>query len=349
MRTSPLRYPFVGVPPDNWDFSRYNPEFFQHLEHQIRQLQQLGIQADVILFHPYDKGHWGFDRMPDDVDDAYVRYVVSRLAAFQNVWWSLANEYDFMESKQEDDWDRLFQLVAHCDPYEHLRSIHNGSRIYNHTHPWVTHASIQNGSAVEDAGRAILYRDVYRKPIVFDEVKYEGDIPRRWGNLSPQEMVHRFWQGTIAGTYVGHGECYLRSDDVLWWSKGGILRGESPPRIAFLGQILATAPVEGVEPIDKWQVSNIAGQPGRQYLVYFGKQTPSSWPFELPRHGLEAGYRFRVDVIDTWRMQIQPVDQVFQITAADGYRFVDQHAASVELPGRPWMALRIQRLEETRP
>ena len=109
----------------------------------------------------------------------------------------------------------------------------------------------------------MLYRDVYRKPIVFDEIKYEGDIPLRWGNLSAEEMVHRFWECIIAGTYPGHGECYLDPSDVLWWSKGGVLRGQSPARIAFLRDILATAPAEGIEPIDKWQVPERGRQAGR--------------------------------------------------------------------------------------
>src|SRR5262249_3305345 len=205
-RTEPTLYPFVGKPPNAWDFSRFNPDFFRHLEKRIGQLRDLGIEADLILFHPYDKGHWGFDRMGAAVDDRYLRYLIARLAAYRNVWWSLANEYDFLKEKTEADWDQYFQLVARTDPYGHLRSIHNGTLIYNHTQPWVTHASIQNGSAVADFGRALLYRDVYRKPVVFDEVKYEGDIEQRWGNLSAEEMVHRFWQGAIAGTYVGHGE-----------------------------------------------------------------------------------------------------------------------------------------------
>ncbi|HEX6963327.1 MAG TPA: DUF5060 domain-containing protein, partial [Lacipirellula sp.] len=233
----PPLYPFAGAPPNRWDFARFNPEFFRHLEQRILELQELGIEADVILFHPYDEGHWGFDRMPDEVDDRYLQYIVARLAAFRNVWWSLANEFDFMTEKQPEDWDRLFQVVAESDPYGRLRSIHNGRILYNHNQRWVTHASIQNGSAAEDAGRAILYRDAYRKPVVFDEIKYEGDIPKRWGNLSAEEMVHRFWECIIAGTYPGHGECYLHPEDILWWSKGGVLHGESPQRIAFLRDV----------------------------------------------------------------------------------------------------------------
>jgi hypothetical protein len=91
----PLLYPFEGTPPRAWDTTRFNPKFFQHLEKRIADLRGLGIEADIILFHPYDEGHWGFDRMPPVADDRYLRYVVSRLSAFRNVWWSLANEYDF--------------------------------------------------------------------------------------------------------------------------------------------------------------------------------------------------------------------------------------------------------------
>ncbi|MCA1686621.1 MAG: DUF5060 domain-containing protein, partial [Planctomycetia bacterium] len=252
-QNEPPEYPFAGKPPRDWEFDRFNPAFFRRLERRVGQLRDMGIEADLILFHPYDQGHWGFDRMEPAADDRYLRYVVARLSAYRNVWWSLANEWDFMKEKRGSDWDRFFRIVAEADPYSHLRSIHNGTRLYNQTKPLVTHASIQNGSAVEDAGRAVLYRDVYLKPIVFDEVKYEGNLPQRWGSISAEEMVHRFWQGTVAGTYVGHGETYLHPDDVIWWSKGGVLHGESPRRIAFLRKILEDGPPEGLEPIDKWQ------------------------------------------------------------------------------------------------
>src|SRR5437773_3663500 len=80
----PPMYPFEGT-PRRFDTSRFNPKFFQHFERRILDLQKLGIEADVILFHPYDEGHWGFDRMLANVDDRYLRYVVARLAAFRNV------------------------------------------------------------------------------------------------------------------------------------------------------------------------------------------------------------------------------------------------------------------------
>ncbi len=351
-QNEPPLYAFEGTPPKTWDYTRFNPAFFQHLEKRILQLQELGIEADIILLHPYDEGHWGFDRMPDEADDRYLRYIISRLAAYRNVWWSLANEYDFMKEKQESDWDRMIEVVTSADPYHRLTSIHNGKLLYNHTSPLLTHASIQNGSAAEEAARAVLYRDVYRKPIVFDEIKYEGDIPLRWGNLSAEEMVHRFWECIIAGTYPGHGECLLDPSDVLWWSKGGVLRGQSPARIAFLRDILATAPPEGIEPIDKWQNPNVAGKPGQYYLVYFGAKSPVKWKFRLPRTNrdnpqeLAGGMQFHVDVLDTWNMTVTPIDKPFIIRQPQkpDYLVFDEADSSITLPDNPWIALRITRL-----
>jgi hypothetical protein len=342
----PPRYPFEGTPPKSWDLARFNPEFFRHLENRVGRLRDLGFEADLILLHPYDKGHWGFDRMPPEADDRFLRYVVARLAAYRNVWWSLANEWDFLTEKRESDWDRMFQVVRDADPYGHLRSIHNGTVLYNHTHSWVTHASIQNGSAVEDYGRAILYRDAYRKPIVFDEVKYEGDVPERWGNIAGEELVHRFWQGTIAGTYVGHGETYRNPEEILWWSKGGALRGLSPPRIAFLRKILEDGTCEGFEPIDKWQDAPVAGKKGEYYLVYLGKDAPREWAVQLPRAGQDVPMTLRIDVIDTWDMTVTPLDGAFVLKPGDRYTLTCPGRPRITLPGKPYMAVRLRRVPD---
>ncbi|HEX6962277.1 MAG TPA: DUF5605 domain-containing protein, partial [Lacipirellula sp.] len=155
----------------------------------------------------------------------------------------------------------------------------------------------------------------------------------------------RFWECIIAGTYPGHGECYLHPEDILWWSKGGVLHGESPQRIAFLRDVLESSPAEGIEPIDKWQYANIAGKAGEYYLVYFGSERPKSWRFFLPRHELADGMRFRIEILDTWDMTITPVEWEADVRAESEYVFVDKEDREVELPGKPWMALRITRVE----
>jgi len=344
----PILYPFAGQPATNWDFTRFNVKYFQHLEQRMRDLEKLGIEADIILFHPYDEGHWGFDRMPADADDRYLHYVVARLSAFRNVWWSLANEWDFMRRKKESDFVRFGEIVSRDDPYHHLLSIHHGVRLFNHNLPWITHASIQSGAAVQDPARARAYRDTYHKPVVYDEVQYEGNIPSGWGRLSAQELVFRFWNATVAGTYCGHGETYRSDDQILWWSKGGVLKGQSPSRLAFLKKVLEEAPPEGIDPVD--QHPGMGGQPGKYYLIYFGKQTLTNWNFAIPRPPLDGpplaeGMKFTAEVLDTWNMTTSRVPGEFTLKLSDDGSYAAKDGRNIELPGRPYMAVRLNRLE----
>jgi hypothetical protein len=77
---------------------------------------------------------------------------------------------------------------------------------------------------------------------MIDECCYEGNLPQFWGSLSAREMVFRFWRTFASGAYCTHGETYLSDDDVVWWAKGGVLKGESPKRIAFLREIMESLP-----------------------------------------------------------------------------------------------------------
>jgi hypothetical protein len=267
---------------------------------------------------------------------------MARFGCYRNVWWSLANEFDFMKEKTDDDWKDILETVHKHNVEKHLVSIHNGTRLWNQTDPRLTHASIQNGSAVSDFGRAVLFRDVYEKPIVFDEVKYEGNLEQRWGNIIAEEMVHRFWQGTIAGTYVTHGETYKHTSDMIWWSKGGTLRGQSPPRIAFLKKVLEDGPSEGLEPIDKWQDERTCGQKGKFYLVYFGKESPKEWRVELPGKKDEAPMTLSIDVLDTWNMTVSKYPDPVTVKSDGAYRLTSQPAVTLPLPGKPYQAIRLK-------
>lgn len=315
-RNEPEHHAFEGSPEAGWDFTRFNPACFQHLETRIGQLRDLGIEADLILFHLYDR--WGYRSMDRETDDRYLRYVVARLAAYRNVWWSFANEYDLMRSKEMADWDRFFRIVQAADPVQHLRSIHNCADFYDHGKPWVTHASIQS-SQLSHVDR---WRDQYRKPVVVDECCYEGDVPQDWGNITAQEMVHRFWEGFCRGGYVGHGETYLHPEDVLWWSKGGTLHGESPARIRFLRDLVEAGPEGGLSPLRL--VGTCAGVEGEYYLAYFGLRQPARKAFTLPEDGT-----FRIDVIDAWEMTVRELAGTYS------------GKVEIELPGKTHTAIRI--------
>ncbi|MCU0916578.1 MAG: DUF5060 domain-containing protein [Planctomycetes bacterium] len=317
-----------------FDFSQPDPAFWRHVEQRILDLQPLGIEADLILWHPYDR--WGFADMSDEQDDRYLRYCIARLSAYRNVWWSLANEYDFMTNRPQghrgnkhwEDWDRFFSILQKEDPHRRLRGIHNGRTWYDHTKDWVTHASLQT-SEMEGGVR---FRTQYRKPVIYDECKYEGDIPQGWGNLTARAMTQRFWLGTLSGCYVGHGETYKHPQDILWWSKGGVLHGQSPQRIQWLKDFMAQAPAfHELQPLGDGQGTFVLAQEGEYYLVYCLDQRSQ-------RVRLAGSRPYRVDRIDPWEMIVAPVG-----TASPGeYTFSSSKADQVYrfMPYRPGETLR---------
>jgi hypothetical protein len=324
-----------------WDFTRFDPAFFNHLEKRIDDLKDLGIEADIIIFHPYDKGHWGFDSLGKENDLKYIKYLVARLSSFRNVWWSMANEFDYIKTKPREVWDVYTKAVVAADPYRHLVSIHNGSVYYDNWKPEFTHVSIQNGSTVEDFGRAVLLRDVFFRPMVYDEVCYEGDLPQRWGRLSGEEMTEAFWQGVIAGTYVTHGETYKNAGDTIFWAKGGRLIGSSPARIGFLRKILEESPGP-LSLADPWKDHKTAMADSSHYLIYFGKEMQTEWVFNLPKkEGPAANRKFRVELIDTWAMTIKKLPEIFETGEPVEYRIYDKQRKSIRLPLKPYLALRI--------
>ncbi len=332
-RDEPELFPFEGSPEKGWDFTAFKPAFFGKLEKRIGDLLDLGIEADLILFHPYD--HWGFSTMGQEADERYLRYIVARLCAYPNLWWSLANEYDLIKGKTIEDWERLAGILVEIDPYDHLRSIHNCMPFYDHSKPWVTHCSIQRQDVYKTAEYTDEWRAKYGKPIVIDECAYEGNINWGWGNITGQELVRRCWEGYVRGGYVGHGETFVDPNDILWWSKGGRLRGESSRRIAFLRRIAEEGPAEGMASISfgwsGWDLPS-GGVEKEYYLFYFGFNRPLFRDFSLP-----PGGEYECEILDTWEMTITKLDGRF----SGSFR--------VALPGKQYMALRAHKVGERAP
>ena len=232
----PEQFPFQAK-AGGWELDKPNEKFWTLLEDVIDELGENGIQCDLILFHPYDK--WGFSKFTREEALTYLTYAVRRLAPKKNIWWSLANEYDAMEY-EDDDWSAFADCVKENDMIGHLLSIHNMIRPWDFSDERMTHISLQLPNVDELA----LDFWHYGKPIVVDECKYEGNIPMDWGNLSGFEMVDRFWKTAVQGGYCTHGETFADEKDILWWAKGGCLKGESPARIAFFRNIMEELPVD---------------------------------------------------------------------------------------------------------
>ena len=337
----PPFHPFERSADGVNDFTRPNPAFFARLERCIADLRALGIEADLILFHPYDR--WGYSTMPAEADDRYLRYVLARLSCYHNIWWSLANEWDLMKAKSVQDFDRFFHIVQQYDPVGHLRSVHFSRVMYDYSHPWVTHASLQ--STKFDMAQQWL--NDWRKPIIFDEMQYEGNLNRRWGNISGEELSRRFWLVVIAGCYATHGETYLdpnqpfdeNSTPTLWCSGGAKLHGTSPTRIAFLRKLLdSTATAAGrnakrtgleAQPAGYYLNAHTVDASGKEALeifYYFDFHQPIYYDFPLPEG------KYTAEFIDPWEMTVTPLSEEFS------------GKPKLKLTGRPYQALRFRRI-----
>lgn len=358
----PVSYPYEGTPCDSsmldeinfhdydqrdngskWDFYRFNSEHFQRVEYCITELQKRGIEADLIMMHPYDR--WGFASMSKEEDAFYWNYAIARFAAYRNVWWSLANEYDLLKAKTIEDWEGYAKIIQEKDPYDHLRSIHHCITPYDNSMEWITHCSMQADPATTDK-----LREKFQKPVLMDEMRYEGNLPYPWGNASGKEMNHRFWQTICRGGYPGHGETFINMEKVhageetaweaangapvIWWSHGGKLQGESWKRLAFVKEILEDAPGHGLV-LDKDLYGIILTCTEEEkdfeiksyYLYYYGDSQLGYADIEV-----DKDTEYRVEVIDTWNMTITDMG-------------VKKGRFFVELPGTQYMAVRLKKVK----
>ena len=322
----PQLFPFARRADGSWDVNRTEDAFWGNLDNRVAGLGRLGVEADLILFHPYDR--WGFSEMCREDCLAYLDYMVARYGAYRNVWWSLANEYEMLTTKTMEDWDAFGERLRDTDPYHHLISVHNILIMYP-KRDWMSHVSVQSG----DVQRVALWRENYGLPVIDDEVGYEGNIEYDWGNLSAFDFVVRCWTVVARGGFPTHGETFHREDEVLWWSKGGKLYGQSEPRMAYLKKLLYELPGYGKGQFSWYQDPNqdksdakkeedqgnafarlIARTPEENKgglismqpmvlagdgwkLRYFGRTCP--W---IMRDQLPEGTRWKAELIGVWEM-----------------------------------------------
>ena len=140
----------------------------------------------------------------------------------------------------------------------------------------------------------------------------------------------------MRGGHAGHGETFMDPNDILWWSHGGVLKGESAPRLAFLRKIMAQTPGRFMR-VGRGMFDEVVGvseanrpRPGQPWthdycIHYLGINQPTYRILFLPEDE-----DFEVEVIDTWNMTITPAG-------------IHRGKTRIELPGRQYMALRVRK------
>lgn len=231
-------YPRAGegapAPPDIRD-----PAYWRKLDEVVRYLGERGMIADLILASK----EYAFQSV--ERDQAYVRYVVARYAAFPNVAICLTNEWNYTNRPREF-WDDWGNLAFTADPWSvagrapRLLSIHHQTRwdFQFFGRGWVSHACVQVGvrngqpaqvDELQEAragrrvriaegdvwgNRSILLNRGHEIPVVNDEYGYIGEpvdasAPKRDGKfVALTRAKHRniIWGIALAGGYGSAGD-----------------------------------------------------------------------------------------------------------------------------------------------
>jgi hypothetical protein len=225
----------------NDDRDRLDLEHWKALDEVVEYMNDAGMIADLILFldHPRAFGTEGEDQR-------YVRYTVSRYAAYPNVTWCLTNEWNYTK-RSNAYWNRIGRIVRSEDPWiengEKLRplSIHQETREdfqYFDT-DWPVHAIVQVGvrNGVHRNGDAWGNRSILRNhgrglPVVNDEYGYMGEPDKSepktndrvhldawprvagWPGYSRTKHRNTIWGIAIAGGYGTAGDARDYEDGI---------------------------------------------------------------------------------------------------------------------------------------
>ena len=125
----------------------------------------------------------------------------------------------------------------------------------------------------------------------------------------------------------------MNKNDILWWSHGGELHGESPERFKFLQKIMEETPAPGLRPHPNCAWDEVAAtlddmsKPEEYNVYYYSFMRPTFREFYF-----DDVTPYEVEVIDTWNMTIEN-------------KGVFTGKMKIELPGREYMAVRIRKVK----
>lgn len=122
-----------GGTPQKPDLDRFNPVFFRNFDALLRQMKAAGMNAELILLNFYRRPFTNTKEWTVERERLWLRYVISRYAAFSNVFlWTIANEYEThpdgayrLDFPADVEWAKdTARFIKSRDPYRHPVTVH---------------------------------------------------------------------------------------------------------------------------------------------------------------------------------------------------------------------------------
>lgn len=234
------------VADPGFDVTRFNVQHFRQFERVLRLARERDIVVSVI---PYTDGArpgtdpFGRERMGQEDERRYYRYLVARFAAFSNVMWDVTNEYHLF---RDEPWvEQMGAAIADWDPYRHPISVHGHARFPFRRSRWADFAMHQSwdeagGHAFMLENRRAQERTGRPMPQVNEEYGYEDHYPVGWGgdrrppSRSADNRRRIAWEISMAGGYQTTGERADRGTGHAPDTGGGWINGRGDDTMKLL-------------------------------------------------------------------------------------------------------------------
>ena len=302
------------------DYARINPSWWEHADHRIGYLINVGLTPCIV-------GCWGYylPMLGREKIERHWRYVIARWAAHPVVWclagegsmpFYLSDRKEQEKAELEEGWTEMARYVRRTDPFDRPITIHpsRSGREVVRDGSVLDFDMLQTGhgdyrsipSTLQQVAEA--YTREPRMPVVQSEVCYEGIMQ------SCREDIQRFmfWSSILNGccgfTYGANGIWQVNRPEAPYGpSPHGRTWGNTPWREAMQlpggrqvgigAEILRTLPWHRLEPHREWidphwsdreyRAPSAAGVPGELRVFYM----PTQWDPPLLRQ-LEQGVRY---------------------------------------------------------
>ncbi len=289
--------PYTGS-STNPDRNSLNIAYWQKLDDVVKYIASKGMVADLIISTPYNSNRqFGTDTQ----NDRFMNYVVSRYAAYTNVTWTVANEWEYAASNGGDypqnqaDFNRLGGIVHNSDPWltngRALRplSTHQRTRIdfqffgatwptdvifqYGARNPGASPSGTPKYSYGDQWGNAgIVYNLGHNMPVVNDEYAYLNEVNS--GVTITQETCRlTSWGIATAGGYGTASDWSVYTN----WTPGVTGEWHDSPMYDDIQHLVDFFTSKGIE---YWKMAShnelvtpstrtyVLAEPGRQYVAY---------------------------------------------------------------------------------
>jgi Protein of unknown function (DUF4038)/Domain of unknown function (DUF5060) len=181
----PAVSPFQQISTNGFDRNRINLAFWQKLDEVVKFMAEKEMIADLIVFWSTPESY-GTEQENKNI----LKYIVARYAAFPNVIWCVANEWNYTKQPKEL-FNDLGKLIQSEDAWAteaksksvRLLSVHQQTRqdFQFFDQPWLTHAIVQLG--VRNQGKIFRDGNEWNANNAAEEGRtfQQGD---EWGNYS---------------------------------------------------------------------------------------------------------------------------------------------------------------------